>query len=70
MGSSDMITINARIQISAFIIETVVKNVKQLAGADEKGIFRVDTAEKLNELISGFLEAKNFADYVNDIGNY
>jgi hypothetical protein len=70
MGSSEMITINTRIQIPAVIIETVVRNAKQLAGADEKGIFRVDTAEKLNELISGFLEAKNFAEYVNDIRNY
>lgn len=70
MGSSEMITINTRIRIPAIIIETVVKNAKQMAGADEKGIYRVDTAEKLNELISSFLKTKNFAEYVEDIRNY
>jgi len=48
----------------------VVKNTKQMAGVDEKGRYRVDTAEKLNELISRFLEIKNFSEYVNDIRNY
>jgi len=65
-----MITINTHIKISTAIIETVVKNAKQMAGADEKGRYRVDTAEKLNELISRFLETRNFAEYVNDIRNY
>lgn len=70
MGSSEMITINTHIKIPAAIIETVVKNTKQMAGADEKGRYRVDTAEKLNELISRFLEIKNFSEYVSDIRNY
>ena len=65
-----MITINTHIKIPAAIIETVVKNAKQVAGADEKGRYHVDTAEKLNELISRFLEIKNFSEYVNDIRNY
>jgi hypothetical protein len=70
MGSSDRVTINARIRIPAVITETVVKNAKQVAGADEKGVYRVDTAEKLNELIGHFLETGDFAGYVSDIRNY
>ena len=70
MGSSEWITVNARIRIPAVIIETVVNNAKHMAGADEKGVYRVDTAEKLNELISNFLEIQNFSEYVKDFENY
>jgi hypothetical protein len=70
MGSSEIITINARIQIPAVILETVVKNAKLAAGADAKRIYRVDTAEKLNQLISDFLKTQEFFEYVKDVRNY
>ena len=33
-----------------------IKMQKKIAGTDEKGIYRVDTAEKVNEMVSSFLE--------------
>ena len=42
----------------------VVKKAKEKAGRDEKGIYRVDTADKVGEMISCFLLEKDFEGYV------
>lgn len=66
----EMITINARIDISADSLQTIVANAKKISGADEKGIYRIDTAGKVNELISAFLEKKGFDEYIRNLDNY
>ena len=68
--SSEMITINARIDISADSLQTIVANAKKISGTDEKGIYRIDTAEKVNELISAFLENNGFDEYIRNLDNY
>jgi len=68
--SSEMITINARIDISADSLQTIVANAKKISGTDEKGIYRIDTAEKVNELISDFLEKNGFDEYIRNLDNY
>jgi len=68
--SGEMITINARIEIAADSLKTIVETAKKISGADEKGIYRIDTAEKVNELISAFLENNGFDEYVRDLDNY
>lgn len=71
MASADeMIRINATIDIPAAALQAVVNNAKQAAGKDEKGTYRVDTHEKLCEMISAFLSEKDFLAYVRDINNY
>jgi len=67
---SEMITINARIDISADSLQTIVANAKKISGTDEKGIYRIDTAEKVNELISDFLEKNGFDEYIRNLDNY
>ena len=66
----DLITINAKIEIPAAALQAVVDNARQMAGKDEKGAYRVDTHEKLCEVISAFLAKNNFLSYVQDIDNY
>ena len=68
--SGEMITINVKIDISADSLKTIVANSKKISGADEKGIYRIDTAEKVNELISAFLENNRFDEYVRNLDNY
>lgn len=68
--SMEMITINARIDIAADSLQTIVANAKKISGADEKGIYRIDTAGKVNELISAFLAKKGFDEYVRNLDNY
>ncbi len=68
--SGEMITINARIDIAADSLQIIVANAKKISGADEKGIYRIDTAEKVNELISDFLENNGFVEYIKNLDNY
>jgi len=68
--SEEIISINVTVDISVSTLKTIVENAKKIAGPDEKGFYRVDTAEKVNEMVSGFLKKYDFAAYVNDINNY
>jgi hypothetical protein len=66
----DMIRVNATIDIPAAALQAVVDNARQKAGRDEKGGYRVDTYEKLGEMISRFLREKDFLSYARDMENY
>lgn len=68
--SKDMITVHVNIDITAASLQTIVDNVKHIAGRDEKGVYRIDTADKVSEMISRFLNDYDFEGYVKDIGNY
>jgi len=65
-----MITINATVDIPAAALQAVVDNAKKAAGKDEKGAYRVDTHEKLCEMISAFLTENDFLAYVQNPNNY
>jgi hypothetical protein len=41
----------------------IFENVKQIAGRDEKGVYRVETADKVSEMISRFLFDNDFESY-------
>jgi len=69
-SSDDMITINATVDIPAAALQAVVDNAKKAAGKDEKGAYRVDTHEKLCEMISAFLTENDFLAYVQNPNNY
>jgi broad-specificity NMP kinase len=65
--SRDMITVHVNVEITAASLKTIVENVKRIAGHDEKGVYRVDTADKVSEIISQFLFDNDFEGYVKDI---
>ncbi|MEA2059505.1 MAG: hypothetical protein U9P10_03065 [Thermodesulfobacteriota bacterium] len=65
-----MITINANIDITVEALQAVVANAKKIAGSDEKGVYRVDTADKVSEMITVFLAEKDFESFAMDIENY
>jgi len=67
---NDMITVHVNVEITASSLQTIVENVKQLAGRYEKGVYRVDTADKVSEMISRFLFDNDFESYVKQIENY
>ncbi len=68
--SKDTIIINANIEITTRSLQTIVENAKNKAGRDEKGVYRVDTADKVSEMISRFLMEKDFDSYVENIELY
>ncbi len=68
--AKDAITVHVNVEITAVSLQTIVENVKHIAGRDEKGVYRVDTADKVSELISRFLRENDFEGYVKHIENY
>jgi|AntAceMinimDraft_2_1070361.scaffolds.fasta_scaffold95730_1 hypothetical protein len=69
-NASDTITINAVVDLSATALQNIVKMAKQLTGPNEKGVYRVDTADVVSAMISGFLRENDFEAYVKDEKNY
>ncbi|MDX2490625.1 hypothetical protein [Desulfosarcina sp.] len=68
--SSPLIRVHVNIELSAASLQTVVANSKMKAGTDDKGRYRVDTADALAALISTFLREKGFDAFARDVDNY
>lgn len=68
--TSTLLTVHVNVEVTAATLETIVNNVKQLAGKDAGGRYRVDPADNVSELISRFLAEKGFEEWVRDIDNY
>jgi hypothetical protein len=68
--SNPLIRVHVNIELSAASLQAVVANSKMKAGTDEKGRYRVDTADALAALISTFLREKGFDKFVRDVDNY
>lgn len=68
--NSARVRVHVNIEIEAQALQSVVANTKQKAGTDESGRYRVDTADALADLISRFLQERNFADFAGDPENY
>jgi len=68
--TSDLITVNVNVEITAIALQTIVENAKKLTGKNEKGHYSVDTADVLSEMISRFLYENNFEAYVKNSDHY
>ena len=68
--SKEMIAVHVNVEITIASLQTIVENVKRIAGRDENGVYRVDTADKVSEIISQFLLENDFEGYVKNIENY
>ncbi len=66
----DTLTIHVNLEISSGALQAIVANARALAGRDEKGHYRVDTADLTGRVISRFLAEKDFEAYAADAGNY
>jgi aromatic ring-cleaving dioxygenase len=62
--STDTITVRVNVDIATEALKTIVETAKKRVGPDDKGHYRVDTADKVGEIISRFLLEKNFEEYV------
>lgn len=62
----DTITVHLNVEMTTQSLETIVENAKKKAGRDEKGIYRIDTADKVSEMVSRFLLEKDFEGYVEN----
>jgi hypothetical protein len=69
-ASEPTVRVHVNIEIKAAALQAVVQNAKQLVGRDAKGHYRVDTADKVGEMITRFLAEKDFTAFAKDLTNY
>jgi len=60
----DTITVHLNVEMTTRSLETIVENAKKKVGRDEKGVYRVDTADSVSKMVSRFLLEKDFESYV------
>ena len=69
-NSSDTVRVNVTIEIAGETLQTIVRTAKEIVGRNEKGHYRIDTADLLEDLLSAFIDEKDFGTYVADRANY
>lgn len=71
MGNgSSSVRVNVTIDISGNTLQTIVQTAKDMVGRNEKGHYRVDTADLLEDLLSRFIKSHRFDAFVADRKNY
>jgi hypothetical protein len=66
----ELVTVRVNINLTAASLQSIVENAKKISGCDEKGVYRVDTAEWVNKLVSRFLFEYDFEGYAKIMENY
>jgi hypothetical protein len=71
MGTtSDTVRVNVTLDISGETLQTIVRTAKEIVGRNEKGHYRIDTADLLEDLLSSFINENGFDVYAADRENY
>lgn len=70
MHQENTVQINANLKISGATLQKFVNTAKSIAGADNRGRYKIDTADLLSAMISQFLEEGGFDTYVEAHSNY
>ena len=68
--NANTVRVNVSIDIAGETLQTIVQTAKEIVGRNEKGHYRIDTADLLEDLLSSFISEKGFDAYVADKGNY
>jgi len=66
----DTIAVNVVIELTTNALQAIVENAKRITGRNEKGHYKVDTADKVGEMISRFLIEKDFESYAQNPDSY
>ena len=68
--AQNTIIVRANVEMTTASLQAIVANAKQVSGPDEKGVYRVDTADQVSVMISRFLLENDFEGFAKDIANY
>ena len=69
-SQGDNIRVNVNIEISGATLQKIVQTAKDIVGRNEKGHFRIDTADLLEDLLSTFVQKEGFDAFIADRNNY
>ena len=64
------IAVNVVIDLTPNALQAIVENAKRVTWRNEKGHYKVDTADKVGEMISRFLIEKDFESYAQNPDSY
>ena len=62
----ELVTVRVNIGLTAASLQAIVENAKKISGCDAKGVYRVDTAEWINKMVSRFLLEYDFEGYATE----
>lgn len=68
-NEKNTLVINVNVEITAIALQAIVENAKKITGRNSKGVYRVDTADKVSQVISRFLLQNDFENFAKDIEN-
>lgn len=66
-SSHNKLLIHVNIEITATALQAIVSYAKQSAPKDNRGTYHIDTADQVSEIISRFLEEKDFEGYTRNL---
>ena len=66
----EMIEVHVNVEIPTETLQVIVDTAKQLNGRNEKGYYTIDMADVVSDMITKFLNEKDFGAYVADRENY
>ena len=69
-SNNNSLAVNVVIELTPAALQAIVENAKRLTGRNEKGHYKVDTADKVGEMVSLFLAEKDFESFVKNPENY
>jgi hypothetical protein len=69
-GQQGTLKVRVNVEMTAASLQAIVTNAKKISGRDERGGYRIDTADKAGEMISRFLLENDFETFVKDMENY
>jgi hypothetical protein len=68
--TQNTMVVRANVEMTTASLQAIVANAKEVSGPDQKGVYRVDTADQVSGMISRFLLENDFESFVKDIENY
>ena len=68
--SRNTIVVRVNAEITTASLRAIVENAKRVSGKDEKGVYGVDTADQVSEMISRFLLENDFESFARNMDNY
>jgi hypothetical protein len=70
MGSGSTLRVNVNLELPEAALQIIVSQCKAHTGRDAKGHYRVDTADKVSELVSKYIQSEAFLDFLKDPAHY
>ena len=70
MGERPTLRVNVNIELPETALQIIVSRCKAHTEPDAKGHYRVDTAGKVSELVSKYLQSEAFLEFVDDPAHY